>query len=239
MLPTVSDVWETVLMQITDARIISVEEARRLIEPVLARHLRGPNLVLALDRELCFDDEYDTSGVLLLAAGTVIEGDLVLDFETAEHAGKRYRGVLALGALTIKGDIRNDNGDGGPFLVALGPVSARNILKGGSAMVAGGPLTASGTIYCAYNHGVFRAFGGITARGLIFDDHRYQVVGPVDAIRLDLDRDDPAAYLLPKFLYEEDARCDSGPSDDFGDLIKEHILSGKPIFRPDAPRTKG
>jgi hypothetical protein len=50
--------------------------------------------------------------------------------------------------------------------------------------------------------------------------------------------DDVRLYLLPEFVYgEEDESCDSEPTDPLTDVLKAHILAGRPIFRPDAPRT--
>ncbi len=44
-------------MHIPDAKIVSIDEARALIAPVLARHLADRDLQITLDSELMFADE--------------------------------------------------------------------------------------------------------------------------------------------------------------------------------------
>ncbi len=222
-------------MHIPDAKIVSIDEARALIAPVLARHLADRDLQITLDSELMFADDHDRSGVLLLPAGTVIDGALRLDYETAEYEGQSYRGVLALGALAVSGGIHNDNVDGGPFLVVLGGLTARQILKGGATFIVAGPVTSPGMIYCEYNHGAFRAFGGVAAQGIILDDQSHEIAAPISGIKLDLWKDDARQYLLPEFFYEDD-QGSLEPIDDLSELLKARILAGAPIFRDDVPR---
>jgi hypothetical protein len=221
-------------MHIPNAEIVSIDEARTLIAPVLARYLAGRDLQIMLDDELMFADAYDRSGVLLLPAGAVIDGDLRLDYETAEYEGKPYRGVLAVGALAVSGDILNGNVDGGPFLVVLGGLTARQILKGGATFIVAGPITSPGMIYCEYNHGAFRAFGGVAAQGIILDDQSHEIAAPISGIKLDLWKDDATQYLLPDFFYEDDEGSIE-PIDELSELLKARILAGEPIFRDDAP----
>jgi hypothetical protein len=221
-------------MHIPNAKIVSIDEARTLIAPVLARYLAGRDLQIMLDDELMFADAYDRSGVLLLPAGAVIDGDLRLDYETAEYEGKPYRGVLAVGALAVSGDILNSNVDGGPFLVVLGGLTARQILKGGATFIVAGPITSPGMIYCEYNHGAFRAFGGVAAQGIILDDQSHEIAAPISGIKLDLWKDDATQYLLPEFFYEDDEGSVE-PIDELSELLKARILAGEPIFRDDAP----
>lgn len=215
------------------ATLVSTEDARSRLTPALAQHMRGADLEVMLDRELMLDDATDRSGVLVLPGGVAIDGDLLLDFETAIHRGQGFRGIVALGALEVRGDILNTNCDGGPFLVVLGPLTVRHIIKGGAAVAVAGPLASSGTIYCAYNHGSFRAWGGLKAEAIIVDDHLFELAGPIDAIRLVLGEEDPFAYLLPELLWEEEGV----PMDDLGDELIARIKAGVPIFRTDAPRS--
>jgi hypothetical protein len=219
-------------MHIPNAKIISIDEARDLIAPVLARYLADRDLQITLDNELTFADEHDRSSVLLLPAGAVIDGDLRLDYETAEYEGNPYRGVL--GALAASGDILNSNVDGGPFLVVLGGLTARQILKGGAAFIVAGPITSPGMIYCEYNHGAFRAFGGVAAQRIILDDQSHEIAAPISGIKLDLWKDDATQYLLPEFFYE-DEEGSIEPIDELSELLKARILAGEPIFRDDAP----
>jgi hypothetical protein len=228
-------------MPIPGAKLIPAEEARRLVAPLLAHHHKGSDLERTLDDDLMLSA--DAGEVLALPDNSVIDGDLALDWEAATYDGRRFRGILALGRLTVNGDIRNDNWDGGPFLVALGPLSVRHVLKRGAPLVAFGPLDASGIIYCEYNHGLFRALGGIKSQGIIMDDHSHQLAGPVDAPLAVLDPGAPDARnpqdtLLPDFFEEEDDHGHVYQIDDLNVILRDRILAGQPVFRADAPRGK-
>lgn len=214
--------------------LISADAARALLAPVLARHLAGADLAIALDRELALGEPRTQGGVLVLPDGTALGADLSLDESAATLDGQRVRGVIALGRLDVAGDIVNASADGGAFLVALGALRVRHILKGGAPLMAIGPLRAAGTIYCAREHGSFRAWGGVTARAIIIDDQLYELAAPVDAIRLVMNEDDPSRYLLPELLWEDE---DGGvvPMDGFPAELTARIRAGAPIFRTDAP----
>lgn len=222
-------------MHVSGATVIGAGEARDLIAPLLARHLAPADLEIALDDELMLADEYDWSGVLVLPDGAVIDGDLALDYDAAVCEGRRFRGVIALGTLTVVGDIFNENCDGGPFLVVLGGLHTRHVVKGGAPVVVAGPLVASGFIYCEYNHGSFRAYGGVTAEGVIIDDQLTEIAGPIRAVKVDLLREDASELLLPEFFWEgEDGSI--VPMDDLADELKARIFAGAPVFRAGALR---
>lgn len=221
-------------MHISNARIIAVDEARALIEPALASRLPARDLQIALDDELTLADAYDRSGVLLLPDRAVIAGDLRLDYETALYQGQAYRGIVALGSLTVLGDVINDNLDGGPFLVVRGALSVRNMLKSGAPVIVFGPLVSPGLIYCEYNHGSLRAYGGVAALGIIIDDHSHDITGPISGVKIVMGEDDATAYLLPEFFSADDDGT-IGPIDDLGEELKARIRAGRPILRDDAP----
>jgi hypothetical protein len=229
-------------MHIPGATLIPAAAARSLVAPHLAQQHRGSDLERTLDEDLMLSAA-DAGEVLALPDGAVIDGDLKLDWEEANFEGKRYRGILALGRLTINGDIRNDDWDGGPFLVALGPLAVRHILKRGAPLVAFAPIDASGTLYGEYNHGHFRALAGVSAQGIIMDGHSHQLTGPIDApiavLGMDLpDARDPQEMLLPEFFDEEDEYGRVYPIDDLNVILRDRILSRQPVFRTDAPRGK-
>lgn len=217
------------------AKMITAKEARGFIEPKLAAHLEGYDLTMALDEEIMLSNGY-SGEVLTLPDGAVIDGNLMLEWEKARYQGKPYRGILALGRLTINGDILNDNWDGGPFLVVMGPLTVQHVFKRGAPMIVFGPITAKGTIYCEYNHGVFRALGGIVAQGVVIDDQTTQFAGYIDAVMVDLYGVDAADALLPQFFEEADEFGRAYPIDDVGKVLKARIRAGHPIFRTDAPR---
>lgn len=227
-------------MNIANAWLIPAGEARALVAPWFAKHHRGADLARTLDDDLMFGGT-DTGDVLAVPAGTAIDGDLLLDWEAAQFDGKRIRGILALGRLTITGDIRNDNWDGGPFLIALGPLSVRHVLKRAAPLIAFASLNASGTIYCEYNHGMFRALGGVSARGIVMDDHSHELADPVDAPLAVLDEGAgharaPHEVLMPELFDEEDEYGRIYPIDDLNVTLRRRILNGEAVFRPDAPR---
>lgn len=210
--------------------MIPADDASTLLRPLLGRHMRGRALEIALDDELSLADPYDGTGVLLLPPDSTIEGDLVLDYEAAQVGDKAFRGIVAEGDLTVTGDIRNDNSDGGPFLVVLGRLVLRHILKQGAVVMVLGPLAASGSILCSYNHGAFRAFAGLAARELIVDDHLVEIEGPCTADRFELYRDD-ASRLSSELVYVAEDDGVTYPVDDVSDLIEQHILAGGRVLR--------
>ncbi len=222
-------------MHILDAELIPPEEAHALLAPILAGHLAGRDLQIALDDELCLADEYDRGGILLLPDGARISGDLKLDYDAAAHGGRTYRGIIALGDLRVAGDILNDDTDGGPFLVVLGALSVRHIIKGGAPIIVVGPLGATGIIYCEYNHGSFRAWGGSSANGIVIDDQPYDIAAPVKGPLAVLWNGEAHHHLLPEFFYEEDDGTIQ-PVDDLSEELKSRIRSGQPIFRSGFPQ---
>jgi hypothetical protein len=182
-------------MSIAGARPIALSEARALIDPYLDADI--------IDCDLMLGATEGDGSVLLMADGTVIEGDLALEWETASLSGAGVRGQLAEGRLAITGDITNANWDGGPFLVALGETHVRHIIKRGAPLVFASPLHASGSIYCEYNHGSFRALGGMRAEALINDDHDCELHDPVDAIVYFTRTDDPRLFRREAYYDEE------------------------------------
>ncbi len=233
---------KSAFMNIPGARLIPAEEARRLVAPWFAKHHKGADLEGTLDEALMLSGAH-AGAVLTLPHGASVDGNLVLEWESASFEDKRFRGIVALGRLTIKGDIRNDNWDGGPFLVALGPLTAGNILKRGAPIVAFGSLDCRGIIYGEYNHGMFRALGGVRAQGIVMDDHDHELAAPVDAPVAVLDAGfgypiEPQEILLPEFFDEEDDYGRVYPVDDFNVVLRQRILAGKPVIRADAPRGK-
>jgi hypothetical protein len=229
-------------MHILGAKLIPAEEARRLVAPWFARHHKGSDLESTLDQDLMLSGAY-AGDVLALPDGAVVDGDLVLEWESARFMDKRYRGILALGRLIVTGDIRNDNWDGGPFLIALGPLAVRHVVKRGVPLVAFGPVDADGIIYGEYNHGMFRALAGVRAAGIIMDDHSHELAGAVEAPVAVLDAGfglahEPQEILLPEFFDEEDDYGRVYPVDDLNIMLRKRILAGQPVFRADAPRGK-
>lgn len=218
------------LTSIPGARLVTPLEARALIEPLLKPFLANADLAITLDRELSLDDEYDRRSVLVLPDGAELPCDLVLDHGQSPYDRTGWRGIVALGALSVNGDILGENTDGGPFLVVSGELAVRHIIKSGPALVACGRLAATGHIYCYYNHGSFRALGGVRAQGLIIDDQLYQFEGPVEAPSFIFGVDDPEERLHRDLIWETEESC-SEVMDDVSEEIIARIKSGKPVLR--------
>lgn len=214
-------------MELAGARLISIDEARALIAPLLPSE--------TIERELMLGEGPDYGGVLLVDGNAVLSDDLRLEWESAAHDGQKFRGIVVHGDLAIAGDIVSTNWDGGPFLVVLGTTHVRHILKRGAPIIFIGPLKASGTIYCEHNHGAFRALGGLSATALVDDDHLCELRGAVDAIVFATRSDDPRAFLLEEFYYEEDDG-EAYLIDDVAVALIGNILAEKPVFRAGAPR---
>lgn len=191
-------------MTIDNARLVSLATAVKLIAPRLAPRLAARRLDIALLKDLLLPGGDAASQVLLLPAGTVIGGDLVLDWPEAAYEGRPFRGVVAEGDLTVTGDILNETGDAGPFFVALGALNVRRIVQSAMTLVATGPITASDRISCEMSHGSLRAYGGLRARELVIGDERLNVDGSPDALKLVLMDVEAAELLLPDLFHE---RC--------------------------------
>lgn len=214
-------------MDLPGARVVAMQEAR----PLVAAHLVHD----VVEHELMFAEPAGEGSLLIVDEDAALSGDLRLDWENAQFDGRKLSGILVRGDLTIDGDIVNTNWDGGPFLMVLGRTRVRHILKRGAPIVLVGPLEASGVVYCEYNHGAFRALGGVKAQALINDDHLCELRGPVDAIVFETRSHDPRDYLLEDFYYEEDDG-EVCLIDDVAAALTANILAGKPVFRADAPR---
>jgi hypothetical protein len=208
----------------------SREAAKSTIEAVLEPHLGPDERQDVLGRELCLDDDYDRSGVLVLPDGVTIDGDLILDFDAAEYEGRPFRGVIALGQLNITGDLLAENSDGAPFLVVRGGLNVRHIIKGAAPLIVGGPLVVSGLAYIFYNHGHFRAYGGLEAPGLIVDDQGIDIRGPVAVAVQALDVAD-LADVLSDDLLEEDEDGNIVVMEDYHEELVERIKAGQPVLR--------
>jgi hypothetical protein len=168
--------------------------------------------------------------VLELPDGAVIDGDLVLDFDANEYDGKHFRGVVALGQLTIKGDILAENPDAGPFLAVCGGLDVRQIIKGGAPMIVGGRLTAAGLVFCFYNnHGRLRALGGLKAQGLIVDDQKVDIKKPIEVQAKALNAR-ALADVLAVDLLSEDEDGNFVPMDDVGAEIIARMKAGRPVL---------
>jgi hypothetical protein len=116
----------------------------------------------------------DHDEVIVHEAGAVIQGDL--DFDDSNH--------VAVGDLTVEGNIENHDWDAGGFLVVLGSCRAKNVVSGGGQMIVTGDLVVDNAILCSYNHGWLEVRGDMRA-GLIAAEHATIVKGSVTGTTID------------------------------------------------------
>lgn len=163
---------------------------------------------------------------LVLPPGTVIKGDLVLDWSQA-FSDKNIVAIVAQGDLTIEGALINDNLDGGPYLFVSGNLKARRIDKGGAFVTVLGNVDVSGPILCEYNHGCLRVAGDLKCEWLLNLDHDVSVSGKTHGVSLNGDSDDLRQALVPEIFADDDPDT-IWPE---GDLVRKRIAAGLPLLK--------
>ncbi len=163
---------------------------------------------------------------LVLPPGTVIKGDLRLDWSKA-FSEKNVVAIVAEGDLTIEGAMINENLDGGPFLFVAGDLKAKRIDKGGAFAIVLGDVHVSGPVLCEYNHGCLRVVGDLTAEWLLNVDHDVSVFGKTHGISLNGDEDDLREALVPEVFADDDPdtiwpECD---------IIRKRLAAGQPVLK--------
>jgi hypothetical protein len=169
---------------------------------------------------------------LVLPPNTIIDGDLILDWNAPWVQQAKLAGVVCMGDLTIKGTIRNECLDGGPILFVAGDLHVEHILKGGAPVSVVGNLVASGLIFAEYNHGTTRVGRNLTAKTCMFLDHDARVFGEVNAAHYINDGDHETVdfedwhdvVVDTAFPDEDEERPDSK-------LIWAHHKLGMPLFK--------
>ncbi len=163
---------------------------------------------------------------LVLPAGTVIKGDLLLDWSKALHE-KNIVAIVAQGDLKIEGALINTNLDGGPFLFVAGDLEAKRIDKGGAFVTILGDVKLSGTALCEYNHGCLMIGGDLTTELLLNVDHDVTVSGKTIGLSLNGDEDDLREALVPEVFPEDDPDANWPDCD----LVRKRIAAGQPILK--------
>ncbi len=203
----------------------------------VARHFAG--LIAAADLEGCgpFRDwveqilvDHPEKQALVLGPGALIEDDLVLEAD-AEPFTRGLSCIVALGDLTVTGRIFNSDVEGGPALLVAGTLKAGDIVKAASAIVVLGSVDAEGLVICDGDNGAFLVGGHLAARGVIDCDHEILVVGDVKATVASDDLGNMRALLVADVFEDPDDASNEWPE---GDLIRERLLAGLPVFQPGA-----
>ncbi len=125
----------------------------------------------------------------------IFDGDLLLDWEdgfedteknekwrakfklSSPPSGRQIQGIIINGNLEVRGDLKNCNSGGGPFLYITGDLITKNILAGGAYIRIMGNLHASGVLYAHYNDGSIYIGKTAHARVIISEDHDYGASG--------------------------------------------------------------
>ena len=150
-------------------------------------------------------ERYRKHQMLLLPGGTILAGDLELDFDAAWIAKKRLAGLACDGDLTICGDLFNRTLSFGPLLFVNGNLRVNNMIKAGAPVIVLGNLIASGIVIGEYNDGVLRVAGNLHARSYFLFDHDGYVRKEVDGPSFSTDEDDGSwRELLVDAVFENE-----------------------------------
>ncbi len=163
---------------------------------------------------------------LVLPAGTVIEGDVRLDFEGLDE--HRVTTVAVLGDLEVRGRLINADGDGGPFFFVDGDLRAGEIEKGGASFIVLGSVYCDGLVFCDRDNGVFLVGGDLTARAIISCDQDIIVSGAIRGTVVSTELGNMRDVLVPEVFIDP-----GDPQDEFADggLIRQRIAAGQRVLK--------
>lgn len=204
---------------LTDLDVLAAEMKRR----IEARGFAEPKAFLKMAEQILVD--HPSSRALVLPAGTVIDGDLFLDYDGLDS---RIGTIAALGDLEVKGRIVNADSDGGPFFLADGNVTARQIVMGGASFVVLGSVMSAGVVFCDYNHGTFLVGGNVNAPAVITNDHMIEVAGAISGLVIGDEEGNMRDMLVPDVFEDPNDSDDQWPD---GDLMRERLTAGLPVLK--------
>lgn len=160
---------------------------------------------------------------LVLEPGSVIEGDLMLDWND-DFRRRGISAVVNLGDLMVRGAILNADLDGGPLLFVGGDLAAARMDKGGANVVVLGALRTAGPVLCEYNHGVLRVGGDLDCEALIVLDHDALVLGQLRAPRIDWEDGELREQLVPEVFDDPDSDLPNG------ELLRARLAAGLSVL---------
>jgi hypothetical protein len=176
--------------------------------------------------DIAFDDPVHQR-VLVLPPDTVVNGDLEVDWSDALR-GKQIVAIVARGDLTVKGNVRNADLEGGPLLFVGGTLRARHLDKGGANFVILGNVELEGIALCEYNHGVLRVGRDLKAQALINLDHDVLVSGKTSGKAASSEESALREVLVPEVF---DLANDPEATWPDSSLIRKRMAAGKPVLR--------
>lgn len=162
--------------------------------------------------------------VLTLPSGSILDGDLLLDFQEAWAESNDIAAIFCDGDLCVKGDVLNSMLEGGILLFVSGNLQVENLIKGGATVMVLGDVRAGGLVIGVYNDGVMRIGGNLTATAYFLLDHDGFVRGRVEAISHSDDDGDWCELLMP-YLFDDEE--DYHPN---VDKIRACQKTGRAIF---------
>lgn len=137
---------------------------------------------------------------LYYEGNTVLES---LDLDDPDHFG-----IVVKGNLTVKGNIMNENTDGGCSLVVLGNLKAKNVAIGGQLVYITGYVKIDGVLMGIYNHGEFYSKGYVWCPAVIADDYKFNFEDYAQVRVLDFNDDDDKdlikELLIDDFIDEDE-----------------------------------
>jgi hypothetical protein len=167
-----------------------------------------------------------------------IGGDLELDWT---DAWRGHIGLVVEGDLEVGGNIINENGNTGPFLLVRGKLRARNVAAGGSEFRIEGGADVEGLLLGHYNDG-YLAIDGITRAALIIsDDHAMNFTSEAPywsshAMPIGMPLAD---YLHADVEVEIDEEYGPPVHQTDADALIARLRAGLPVVRdPDDPRPR-
>ncbi len=195
---------------------------------IAAADLHGCGPFLDWVEQILVDHPENTA--LVLPPGTLIEDDLILETD-AEPFTRGISCIIVAGDLTVTGRIYNSDVESGPALIVSGNLKAGDIVKAASGIVVLGSVDVEGVIVCDGDNGAFLVGGHLNTGGLIDCDHEILIVGEVKGTVASDDLGNMRALLVEEVFEEPEDHSNEWPE---GDLIRDRILAGLPVFRAGA-----
>jgi len=202
--------------------------ARDFASRIAAADLEGCGPFLDWVEQILVD--HPEKKALVLAPGTLIEDDLILEIDS-EPFTLGYSCIIAAGDLTVTGRVYNSDVESGPFLLVAGQLKAGDIVKAASAIVVLGSVDVAGLTVCDGDNGVFLVGGNLSTGGLIDCDHEILVTGDVAGTIASDDLGNMRQLLVAEVFEDPDDASNEWPE---GDLIRDRVLAGLPVFRAGA-----
>lgn len=203
-------------LEATAAEFQRLIEAAGLAEP----HFRDWTLQILVD--------HPEKRALVLKAGTVIPGDLLLDTDAEPFLSGDYSCVVALGDLTVQGQILNADSEDAPFLLVGGSLYADELIKAAAGIVVLGSLNIKGLTLCDGDNGALLVGGALISDAVIDCDHEILVLGDVQAAVASDDLGNMRELLVADVFEDPDDPSNEWPE---GDLIRSRLVAGLPVLK--------